>query len=118
MAGDTGNALAADLASCIAREGLGKRWTALAEKDLGLSTVAEAKFQEALRIARKRLAGQTLLLCGLSPEEYECEEPETAVPRIAWGDLCAAPRRLRKARVVPGQMSLFDLLEIAEVIAS
>jgi hypothetical protein len=112
---DASNALAVDLAGCIDRDGLGKKWSLLAEKDMGLETVSEEKFKEVLRVARKKLTNQTLLLCGLAPEDYEDEEPEVVSTKVAWSDLYTAPKRRRKPKVALGQMSLFDLLGIAEV---
>ncbi len=114
---DVSNALAVDLASCIASEDLGRKWAGLAVKDMGIETVKESEFKKVLAIARKKLVNETLTLCGLEPDYEEEPEEETTIerPRVIWSDAFVAPKRRRKPKVVPGQMSIFDLLGIVEV---
>ncbi len=108
---DTTSALAADLAECLADEDLGTKWTELAAKDIDIETVSEDQFQDVLRKTQKSLANETLRLCGIK-EDVEDDEEEIKLPKpSSWDDIYVIPRRRRRKKQLPGQLSLFDLLE-------
>ncbi|MHB1417967.1 MAG: hypothetical protein ACYCX4_00025 [Bacillota bacterium] len=66
FARDKHNALAADLADCLASSDLAQRWQALAAKDMDahLNLVSEADFKQAIREAQAKLVEETLRMCG------------------------------------------------------
>ncbi|MCL6478137.1 MAG: hypothetical protein K6T65_06945 [Peptococcaceae bacterium] len=118
---DAGGALAADLADCLAGEEVARKWEELARRDMDedLEMVEESKFLEVLAKAKKRLAKETLKLCGLSADEIEEavseEEEDTKRPTIL--ELAAflpRRRRTRKPKVPEEyvQMSFEKLFDV------
>jgi len=78
---DERTSLAADLADCLAEEGMEDRWKELAAKDVeDVETVKEKDFMSVLNETKHQLALKTLKLCGFSEEEINeaLGEPEDA----------------------------------------
>ncbi|OPX89427.1 MAG: hypothetical protein A4E53_01504 [Pelotomaculum sp. PtaB.Bin104] len=98
---DANGALAVDLADCLAGEEVARKWEELAKRDMDedLEMVEESRFLEVLAKAKKRLAKETLELCGLPADEIEeavSEEEETKRPTIL--ELAAFLPKRRRAR--------------------
>jgi hypothetical protein len=90
--------LASDLAHCIAEEDIGLKWTDLAGKDIeDVETYDEAEFKEALQKAQKKLASETLRLCGVDEEEIETVALKTDTKKPTFMDLYTLmPKRTRR----------------------
>lgn len=108
------NSFVKDLAECFAPGDLASKWKTLAAKELGVATVSEEDFPKAVAEAQKRLANETLRLCGVLPKDEE-EEIEVT-DRPTWDELASLlPKRThrrKKKGLPPGteQLTLFDLL--------
>lgn len=132
---DAHNAMAVDLANCLASSELADKWTELAKKDIdsNLWTVSEAEFKDALKKAMKDLAEETRRLCGVAGEGMAQGEVIDITPiaveeriepvvaniqsgQISFADMWAnvaveAPKLQKKKKKVDNnhnQLSLFD----------
>lgn len=106
--------LASDLAHCIADESIGLKWSDLAGRDIeDVETYDEAEFKEALQKAQRKLANETLRLCGIEEEEIETVISRTDTKKPSFIDLLSLmPKRTRRKSkiILPDgyeQLSLF-----------
>ncbi len=115
---DMNSSLAVDIANCLVGNEAVEKWEELAKKDMdeNLEMVEESRFMDVLSKAQKRLAKETIRLCGLpedileEDEDYG-EEDEIQQPTIF--DLSAflpKRRKVRKQKTSPEGYEQLSLL--------
>lgn len=112
---DSRSTLASDLADCLAGEEAVRKWEELAKKDLDetLEMVEESKFQEVLAKTKKKLARETLELCGLPADEIEDTIEDTTEEEIKPSILeLAAFLPKRKKKRIPKKSEGYEQLSL------
>ena len=113
---DGHTSLAADIASCLLDEEAAVKWKELARKDLDedVELVRESEFAEVLSRAQKKLARETLELCGFAPTEIEDAIGDVLVkkrPTVFELAVFLPKKKKRKRKPkLPGQLPLFDVI--------
>lgn len=104
---DAHSTLASDIAECIATSQLAQSWQELAIKDqIGIETVSESEYEDVLRDAMIRLAGETRRLCGIYDTEEDVVVKTWTPGNIQMVIVEKAVKKGRKVLACEGQLAL------------